>query len=160
MEPSAYREIVRGPIWLSLIFLAIIGVTSVILVVQTIYGIPIGNRPAPTLLLIGLDVLFIFLAWNFYVLDIRIDRKKLRVSFGFIRKVILIEDMVSCNAFKARFRSTTGLGIRLSRDGSLAFIISFGGAVKVEKKTGRPFIFSSKNPDEVAKFINKLMENR
>ena len=160
MESSAYRERVRGPIWLSLIFLAIIGFTSVILVIQVILGNPIGDRPASNSLLIALDVLFIFLYWSFYALDIRIDRKKIRVSFGFIRKVILIEDMVSCNAFKARFRSTTGLGIRLSRDGSLAFIISFGGAVKVEKKTGRPFIFSSKNPDEVAKFINKLIGNR
>ena len=117
-----------------------------------------GSRPAPSELLLGLDILFVLLYLNFSRLVIRIDSNRIEVAYGIIRKTIAIREITSCETSTAGFWVYGGVGIRLGVDGALAFTTSFGNAVRITRKTGRPFVFSTKRPDEVAKLVYILVK--
>ena len=68
---------------------------------------------------------------------------------------ISISNIVSCEPTKANFGKYWGVGIRYGIDHSLAYTASFGNAVKTVLKKGRPFAFSSHNPQEICNLINQ-----
>jgi hypothetical protein len=109
-----------------------------------------------TLLYITLDTFFIFLFINFRRLSVRITRERIIVSFGLIRKKIMIDDVASVESEEATLWKYAGFGIRYSGDGSLAFIASPGKAMRIESKSGRPFVFSTRSQDKVIGTINEL----
>jgi len=93
----------------------------------------------------------------FMRLDISIDPERIEVRFGIIRKTIPIEEIVSCEPTHANFKVYGGVGIRYGIDGSKAFTTSFGDAVKIRKRRGRSFVFSTNRPFEVLEHINRLI---
>lgn len=99
-------------------------------------------------------VLFVF--WNYRGIRIKVNPKELLIYYGFFnRKRILIADIVSCEPIKASFRRYGGIGIRYGTDGSWAYTTSLGDAAKVILRRGKPFVFSSNNPEEICRIINK-----
>jgi len=100
-------------------------------------------------------VLFSF--WNYRGLQIQVINKELLVNYGFFnRKRILIGDIVSCEPTKASFRRYGGIGIRYGTDGSWAYTTSLGNAVKIIPRRGKPFVFSSNNPEKICSIINQM----
>jgi len=154
LKSIAYREQLWVSWWISLLFFALIGFLSATLAVQSILGIPVGSRPAPNELLLGFDFFFIILYLVFSRLTIEIDSNSVKVTYGVISKKIPIKEIASIEITTAGFWVYGGVGIRLGSDGSLAFTTSFGDAVKVIRKNGRPFVFSTRRPNEVTKVIN------
>jgi hypothetical protein len=67
-----------------------------------------------------------------------------------------MSDIVSYEPTTANFGKYWGVGIRYGTDHSLAYTTSFGNAVKIVLKKGRPFIFSSYNPQEICNIINQV----
>jgi hypothetical protein len=59
----------------------------------------------------------------------------------------------------ANFGKYWGVGIRYGTDRSLAYTASFGNAVKIASKKGRPFVFSSHNPQEICNIISQQRQN-
>lgn len=101
-------------------------------------------------------VLFSF--WNYRVLRIQISGNKLSVFYGlFNEKSFLLNDITSCKKIRASFGRYWGVGVRYGFDGSLAYTTSFGDAVMIVPKTGKPFVFSSNKPDEVCAIIREGM---
>jgi len=104
----------------------------------------------------GILALVLFLFWNYRGLKIQIASSKLFVNYGlFNQKSFLLNDITSCKRIKASFGRYWGVGVRYGFDGSLAYTTSFGDAVMVILKKGRPFVFSSHNPKEICDIINQ-----
>ena len=156
MAPKSYQERVWISWWVSLLFVGIIVFFSAVVVIQSIWGIPIGSRPMPTYLAVGLEIVFILLFINFSKLDIAVDLERIEVKYGVIKKTIPINEVASCETTHAKFRVYGGVGIRIGTDRSLAFTASFGNAIKIIRKRGHPFVFSTNKPTELSKLINTL----
>jgi len=100
-------------------------------------------------------VLFAF--WNYRGVQIKVTTNKLSIYYGFFnRKQILIGDIVSCEPTRASFRRYSGIGIRYGIDRSRAYTTSFGNAVKIVLRKGRPFVFSSNNPEKICNIISQM----
>ena len=105
-----------------------------------------------------LDLFFIFLFINFRMMEIVIYPKKITVSFGIIKKTILLREVLTCEPVSASLGVYTGAGIRYGGDGALAFITKIGGdAVKLGLTSSRPFVFSTKNQTEIIDVILSLI---
>jgi hypothetical protein len=99
----------------------------------------------------------LFLFWNYRGVKIQLSNKDLLVSYGiFNQKSIRLEDIVSCEPIKASFGRYGGVGVRYGTDGSWAYTTSFGNAVKIILRKGRPFVFSSNNPEKICNIINQM----
>jgi len=100
-------------------------------------------------------VLFAF--WNYRGIQIKVTTNKLSIYYGFFnRKHILIGDIVSCEPTRASFGRYGGIGIRYGTDSSWAYTTSFGNAVKIVLRKGRPFVFSSNNPEKICNIISQM----
>ena len=98
-------------------------------------------------------VLFVF--WNYRGIRIKVTTENLPINYGiFNRKSIPLDDIVSCEPTKASFRRYGGIGVRYGIDGSWAYTTSFGNAVKIILRRGRPFVFSSNHPEKICNFIS------
>ena len=109
-------------------------------------------------IILGVVSLFILLLyWNYRGLKITLTKNQLEVVYGiFNHKKILLNKITRCDITKAKFRIYWGVGIRLGTDGSWAYNTDFGKAVKLTFQDGRPFVFSTRNPQEICNLINKL----
>jgi hypothetical protein len=109
-------------------------------------------------IIFGVVGIFIFLFyWNYRGLNIIITKSILDVEYGvFNRKRIPLSKITSCETTKARFRTYGGIGIRLGVDGSWAYNTDFGDAVKLTLIDGRPFVFSTRNPQKICTLIHEL----
>ena len=109
-------------------------------------------------IIFGVVSLFIFLIyWNFRGLKITLTKNQLEVDYGiFNHKRIPLQKISGCEITKANFTKYWGIGIRLGLDGSWAYTTDFGEAVKLIFQEGRPFVFSTRNPQEICNLIDKL----
>jgi len=95
--------------------------------------------------------------WNYRGLKITLTKNQLEIAYGiFNRKKIQLNNITSCDITKANFRKYGGVGIRLGLDGSWAYTTDFGEAVKLTFQSGRPFVFSTRNPQKICNLINEL----
>ncbi|MDH5495762.1 MAG: PH domain-containing protein [Candidatus Bathyarchaeota archaeon] len=95
--------------------------------------------------------------WNYRGIRIKVTTESLLIYYGFFnRKQILIEDIVSCEPTKAPFRRYYGIGVRYGTDGSWAYTTSLGDAVKIILRKGKPFGFSSNNPEKICSTISQM----
>lgn len=109
-------------------------------------------------IILGAVSIFIFLMyWNFRRLKITLTNNQLEVAYGiFNHKRIPLNNITSCDITKARFRTYGGVGIRYGVDGSWAYNTDFGEAVKLTFQSGRPFVFSTRNPQKICTLIHEL----
>ena len=157
VNSEIYRErLVMAP-WVSLLLGFVMGILAVMGYVNLYFGINLGRKTILTTVLLGAEALLILVYLVFMRLDISIDPERIEVRFGIIRKTIPIEEIVSCEPTHAGFKVYGGVGIRYGIDGSMAFTTSFGDAVKIRRRRGRSFIFSTNRPFEVLEHINKLI---
>jgi hypothetical protein len=104
----------------------------------------------------GILALIVFLFWNYRGLCIQVSDGRLTVTYGrFNKKSYALDDLASCKRTKAGFGRYFGIGVRYGTDGSVAYTTSFGDAVEVTPKEGQVFVFSSKQPDQVCRAINR-----
>jgi hypothetical protein len=157
VNSEIYRErLVMAP-WVSLLLGFVMGILAVMVYVDLYFGINLGRKTILTTVLLGAESLLILVYLVFMRLDISIDPERIEVRFGIIRKTIPIEEIVSCEPTHASFKVYGGVGIRYGIDGSMAFTTTFGDAVKIRKRRGRSFVFSTNRPFEVLEHINRLI---
>jgi len=86
-----------------------------------------------------------------------VNNRDLIIDYGFFNHTrIPIVDVVSCKPTKASFGRYGGVGVRYGVDGSWAYTTSLGDAVKIVPRKGRPFVFSSNNPEEICGTIDQM----
>lgn len=95
--------------------------------------------------------------WNYRRLKITLTKNQLEVIYGiFNHKRIPLTKITNCDITKTNFKTYGGVGIRLGLDGSWAYNTDFGEAVKLTFHSGRPFIFSTRNPQKICNLIDEL----
>jgi len=125
-----------------------------ILLITIVVGVAI-QHPFLIIVLSSVVAFDLFLFWNYKGIRIQVSNKKLLINYGiFNRKSIPLEDIISCETIKASFGRYGGIGVRYGIDGSWAYTTSFGNAVKITLGRGRPFVFSSDNPEKICNIIS------
>lgn len=105
----------------------------------------------------AVSLFIVLLYWNFRGLHIIITSDHLKVNYGiFNHKNISLQKITGCEVTKANFRKYGGIGVRLGWDGSVAYNIDFGEAVKLIYQKGRPFVFSTRNSQKICNLIQDL----
>jgi len=139
---------------------AIVGVFSLLSLCILLITVAVGVAIQHPLLIVVLAsplAVVLFLFWNYRGIRIKVTTESLLIYYGFFnRKRILIVDIVSCEPTKAPFRRYYGIGVRYGTDGSWAYTTSFGNAVKIILRKGKPFVFSSNNPEKICNVINQM----
>ena len=114
---------------------------------------------APVVISWGVLAFIGFLIWNYRGLRIQIRADRLTVVYGlFNKKSFRLDELTYCRRTKANLGRYFGIGIRYGSDGSIGYTTSFGDAVEVAPKTGKVFVFSSNNPDQICEVIQKHLE--
>jgi hypothetical protein len=126
-----------------------------VLAISTWVGFSIQNPLF--VVVITLPLTFVLIVYgNYRSIKIKITSKELVIRYGFLnRKNISMSNIVSYEPTTANFGKYWGVGIRYGIDQSSAYTTSFGNAVKIMLKKGRPFVFSSNNPQEICNIINQ-----
>jgi hypothetical protein len=139
---------------------ALVGVFSLLSVCILWVTIAVGVAIQYPFLVVALAsplAFVLFLFWNYRGIRIKVTPESLLIHYGFFnRRRILIRDIVSCEPTKASFRRYYGIGIRYDTDGSWAYSTSLGDAVKIILRKGKPFVFSSNNPEKICNVINQM----
>lgn len=105
-------------------------------------------------LVVFADMAVIFLYLNLRILRIRVTESQLRVAFGVIGTSVPLSEVLLVEAEKPSFwRYSGGLGIRWGWDGSVGYLMNYGDAVRVIRRRGRAFVFSTRNPEAVIRII-------
>ena len=129
---------------------------SCILLVTIAVGFAV-QHPFFIVVLASLLAFVLFVFWNYRGIRIKVNPKELLTYYGFFnRKRILIVDVVSCEPTKASFGRYGGVGVRYGTDGSWAYTTSLGDAVQIILRRGKPFVFSSNNPEKICSIINQM----
>jgi len=138
----------------------LVGSFSLLILCTLLITVAVGVAIQHPFLIVVLasPLVFVLLAfWNYRGMQIKVDSKYLLICYGvFNRKHILIVDIVSCEPTKASFGRYGGIGVRYGSDGSRAYTTSFGDAVKIILRKGKPFVFSSNNPEKICRIINQM----
>ena len=154
MNAVIYSEQVQVGLMLKSILVSVLSFFFFFLLMN----IAVDNPEVPFLAVLFPSVIafLIFLFWNYRVLEIAIDSKGIMVKYGlFNQKHILFEEIVSCEPVKVSFKKYGGVGVRFGMDGSWAYTTSFGNAIRLVMRKGRPFVFSTNNSEEICKIIKK-----
>jgi len=129
---------------------------SCVLLITIAVGVAI-QYPFLIVLLASPLAFVLFTFWNYRGIQIQVTSKELLTKYGFFnRKRILIGDVVSCEPTKASFGRYGGIGVRYGTDGSWAYTTSLDDAVEIILRKGKPFVFSSNNPEEICNIINQM----
>ena len=157
MTSPIFNETIPLNRWTSIIIGIFIAILTPLLILQLF-----AASKDPTLLAVfaSMDLFFILVLLNFREQVTEIDSESIRVSFGLIRKRILLVDLLGCEPMQARLGVYSGNGIRVGGDGSLAFLVWMGDAVRLRRKSGRSFVFSTRMQVDLVKIINELIEEK
>jgi hypothetical protein len=92
---------------------------------------------------------------SFRSIKIAITSKEIVVKYGFFRKHFLLQEIESCEQIeKSGLIKYGGLGMRFGFDNSVAYLTSYGSAVKVNSPGKKSFVFSTNQPDKICQIIS------
>jgi hypothetical protein len=151
MEDTVYREWVPAGKLVKSVFWFVFSVFALVLLVITISDFSLASVTA-TVLVIPLAFVGL-LFWIYRGLEIKVNKRELQVNYGFNRKRVSLSEVDSCEPTKVSFWRYGGVGVRWGIDGSWAYTTSLGDAIRLKLQRGRPFVFSTHNPDEICKLI-------
>jgi len=155
MRDAIYSEWVPAGTFVKIMVVFVSAIILFVLSITFLTNVALQN---PFWIAVSASVLsFLLLMFrNYRGLEIRVSDKMLQVNYGiFNHKKIPLENIVSCELAKASFRRYGGVGVRLGIDGSWAYTTSFGDAVKIIQRKGRPFVFSSNNSKQICNILNQ-----
>ncbi|MEM2280810.1 MAG: hypothetical protein QXZ68_02310 [Candidatus Bathyarchaeia archaeon] len=129
--------------------------SSTVLIGRRYFGSVFERPPMPILFVfLILDVVFAFIALNFRKVEIEVDQKCVRLSYGILKTTIPAAEIVSCEIARTKLPLYGGVGLRLGQDDLPGF--TAGNAVKIVTKAGKTFMIPTNKPAELSKVINSL----
>lgn len=132
-----------------LIAVAVVGCAagSVLLI---IFSSDVVSRVVAPIVLLALVLAFI----NFLRLDFLITDKEISFGFGLIKKNFSRKQVLSCEEYELRFGNYLGYGIRLGRDGTVAYNTRNGLGVKITfEGAKRPYVVSIDDPHRACELL-------
>ncbi len=109
LDSSVYHEKVWLSQWMSIAMGLLIAILTPLILLQLF---AISKEPYLFGLYFFLDLFFIFLFINFRMMKIVIYPQIIHVSFGIIRKKIMLSEVLTCEPVSASMGVYTGAGIR------------------------------------------------
>ncbi len=144
--------------WLTVILGSVAALMMVGLLAQLILG-PLGTRPAPDLLLLGMAVFFLLVTLNFTFLETRFTNEGVEASYGIFKKSLPWKKItvVELDTSKAFY----GYGMRIGRyRGKWAQVFNTIGEPRVAFISEKScLIVSSKDPEQMIKKARKALRN-
>ena len=142
---------------------ALVGFISFLLLCVLLIVIAVGvaiQIPFLIVVLVSPLAFVWFVSWNYRGIQIQVTNKELLISYGFLNhKHIPISNIASCKHTKTPLSKYGGAGVRYCfTDRSWAYTTSFGDAVKIIRRKGKLFVFSSNNPEKLCSIINQIKE--
>ena len=139
---------------------ALVGFISFLLLCVLLIVIAVGvaiQNPFLIVVLVCPFAFVLFLFWNYCGIQIQVTNKELSIRYGFLNhKHIPISNIVSCKHTKTPLSKYGGVGVRYCfTDRSWAYTTSFGDAVKIIRRKGKPFVFSSNTPEKLCSIISQ-----
>lgn len=100
---AVYRERVWLNWWLMLAVIIVVAASSTVLTERGYFGSVFERPPMPILFVfLILDVIFVFIALNFRKVEIELDQKCVRVSYGILKTTIPAAEIVSCEIARTK----------------------------------------------------------
>ena len=152
MASIVYREEVPLTHWVTIMIGLFITVLTPTLLLELF---AVYKEPKLLYLYVFLDLFFVVILLNFRKLVIEINAEYLVTSFGVIQKRVSLQDIVGCEYLDAKLSVFTGIGIRIGGDGSLAYLPALGDSVKLYFDDTRPFVFSTRNHEQVLEILDQ-----
>ncbi len=111
----------------------------------------------PQLLILAFVFVLLLLGLlNFAVLEVRVTEEAFTARYGILRVRIPSEQIIGAEVTTAPLWKYWGIGIRWGLDGSIAYTTSFGAAIRIERRMGRPFVASTHRPQELKEAIGRI----
>lgn len=142
--------------------LALLGTTAVVEVVVAVVAFrETGSWLVPASVAAGIGLIAV-LGACFARLQVRVDGREVRVSFGPIARTVPLEAIVSVEATTySPLREFGGWGIRLGRRGWMWNVMGDGGkAVALTLREGRALLCSSREPEALVAAIEAARAER
>lgn len=99
-------------------------------------------------------VLLVLTFANFWKLDFEVGEKEVSFGFGLIKKRFPRSSVVSCEPYELTFNNYLGYGIRLGKDGTVAYNTRNGKGVKIVFEGGkRPYVVSVDDPERICALL-------
>ncbi|WP_404900463.1 DUF6141 family protein [Priestia filamentosa] len=162
-EHVIFREVQRPrQIWIWIVILAIAVFMWYIFITQVIFGISMGDNPAPNAVLLILWLIFGvafplgLLGFMKLITEVREDGIYIRFAPFHIRyKAFLFKDMVSYTSIKYNsFTRFGGWGIRINFKGETAYNMGGDQGVELQLNRNKTVVVGSQNPNGVVKAID------
>lgn len=140
---------------------ALVGFISFLLLCVLLIVIAVGvaiQNPFLIVVLVSPLAFVLILFWNYRGIQIQVTNNELSINYGFFNhKHIPLSNIISCKHTKTPLSRYGGAGVRYCfTDRSWAYTTSFGDAVKIIRRKGKPFVFSSNNPEKLCNIINQI----
>ena len=167
-EHVIFREVQRPrQIWVWILILLIAAFMWFSFIKQVIFGIPVGDNPAPDVILMLLWLVFgiIFplclLGFMKLITEVRRDGLYIRyVPFHVHYKSFLFKDMVRYKAITYRpLGRFGGWGIRFNAKGETAYNMSGNQGIELQL-TNNTVVIGSQDPDRLIKALDSAQETQ
>lgn len=167
-EHVIFREVQRPrQIWVWVLILMIAAFMWFSFIKQVIFGIPVGDNPAPDVIMVILWLIFgivfplCLLGFMKLITEVRKDGLYIRyVPFHVRYKSFLFEDMVNYKVITyhplGRFG---GWGIRFNLKGETAYNMSGNQGIELQL-TDNTVVIGSQNPDGLVQALDSAQETR
>lgn len=158
MIPLIFKEsqkFTQWWLWLILLVAAVFPLYAVYK--QLILGQPVGDKPAPDLLLIIIAALMLGVIVLFWIMELRteIDREQIRMHFyPFVKKQVNWSDIQRAEVVDYGF--VGGWGIRLGTKYGTVYNVRGREGLAIEVSKGRKFLIGTQRPAELAAAIQKI----
>lgn len=144
--------------WIWLLVGLVAALSWAIFIRQILFGTPVGDRPAPDLVIwLMLVIIGVGLPWLMYSLKLstRVDSSRLIIRFRpLLTREILLKDIAACEPRTYRpIREYGGWGIRFSPKHGRAFNVSGNRGVQLRLVDGKKILIGSQKADELAGVI-------
>jgi hypothetical protein len=105
-----------------------------------------------------ITILFLGMVYvSFRVLYITIAGSYIDLRYGFsTHTAIPMNEVVGFERIKTSLSKYGGAGVRFGTDGSRAYVLYFGDAIRVSRKVGRAVVFSTRRASEVCDLLSNL----
>lgn len=153
-----YRDESYAPLWARFLLGGFGVATAASLGYQLITGIGLGSKPAPNSVLFVLMLLFFVIYHTFHKLTISINIHKVDLMYGFLKKTVYVPNIKSVELDNVGFIQYGGLGLKYNLKGELAYSTRTGEAVKINRRNGKPILFTPNTPGEAIGVIERIIQ--
>lgn len=164
-EPVIYREVQRPrQVWLWVFIWGFTVFMWYSFIQQIIFGVPIGNQPAPDAVMVILWLVFgiVFpvgmLGFVKLITEVRRDGLYIRfVPFHVHYRSFMLKDLISYKSITySPLKRFGGWGLRFNLEGETAYNMDGNQGIELKLRKNQTVVVGSRHPEELVKALDKV----